>query len=98
MIFEEKVVAFEEHGQVGMCNLSCRTSTLLMMGFGSSEMCDHVADGTRVYIAAFCVLEIFDKYALFPSQYDSMDAVMRRVFNTEPVAQLLDIGKLFQQS
>jgi hypothetical protein len=54
MIFEEKVVAFEEHGQVGMCNLSCRTSTLLMMGFGSSEMCDHVADGTRVYIAAFC--------------------------------------------
>jgi hypothetical protein len=30
--------------------------------------------------------------------YDSMDAVMRRVFNTEPVAQLLDIGKLFQQS
>jgi hypothetical protein len=25
-----------------------------MMGFSSSEMCDHVADGTRVYIAAFC--------------------------------------------
>uniref|UniRef100_A0A6N2KUJ3 RRM domain-containing protein n=1 Tax=Salix viminalis TaxID=40686 RepID=A0A6N2KUJ3_SALVM len=67
---KEKVVAFEEHGQVGMCNPSCRTSTLLMTGFGSSEMCDHVADGRRI----------------------------RRVFNTDPVAQLLDIGKLFQQS
>ncbi|KAJ6366197.1 hypothetical protein OIU77_002720 [Salix suchowensis] len=48
MIFEKKTVAFEEHGQVGTCNLICRASTLLVMVFGASKICDHGADGEKV--------------------------------------------------
>lgn len=81
MIFEKKTVAFEEHGQVGTCNLICRASTLLVMVFGASIICDHGADGEKgVYccllwselltsflpIGLSKVLEMFDKYALFP--------------------------------
>ena len=81
MIFEKKAVAFEEHVQVGICNLSCRASTLLVMVFGASKTCDHGTDGEKG--VDFCllwselltsflpvglskVLEMFDKYALFP--------------------------------
>ncbi|KAJ6916999.1 hypothetical protein NC652_019408 [Populus alba x Populus x berolinensis] len=83
MIFEKKAVAFEEHGQVGICNLSCRVSTLLVMVFGASKTCDHGTHGEEGLKVDFVI-----------EKFDFMDAVMRRdwnINNCEEVAQLLDV-------
>ncbi|KAJ6908166.1 hypothetical protein NC651_018569 [Populus alba x Populus x berolinensis] len=104
MIFEKKAVAFEEHGQVGICNLSCRVSTLLVMVFGASKTCDHGTHGEKGVDCCFLWSELLTSFLpaglsklevdFVIEKFDFMDAVMRRdwnINNCEEVAQLLDV-------